>query len=232
MKTVDFLLSRGSSIHDRDLSDQTPLHHACDWNYPDIVDQLLKKGADVNTADAQGLSAFLVAAGWGREITLDLIMSKRLAMSVTDVQGNNVFHISAACGHSSVIKMIISKYPAESFKLLISRNMFGWTPLDFSIRCGHYKTTTVLTKAILSNSLSNKESKNFTHIRFNIVDNSELDFSERYMSRFVDPDSDMAIFRIPRCKWYIQSPGKDEYELVRKYVHKHDKTLSSLNAKT
>lgn len=232
IKVVELLLSRGSSVHERDMAEQSPLHHACDWDHLDIASSLLKKGADVNATDNHGFTPFLVAAGWGREATLELLLTKNVDVTKTDDQGNNVFHICAACGRVNVMKIIINMFLEKSLLLLLSRNTSGWTPLDFSVRCGHFKATRVLIKTILKNHGLQKDGKSFIHTRFNIIDKSDLDFSEKYLYRFVDPDSDLPMFRIPRCKWYIQSPGKEEYELVRQYVHKFDERLRAVNAKT
>lgn len=232
-KTVSLLLSRGSSAMEVDMSEQTPLHHACDWNYQEIVDLLLKRGAEVNATDDHGFTPFLVAVGWGREAILELLFGKKVNVLAMDDQQNNVFHICGATGRANIIQTILKRYADESSRLLVSKNLYGWTPLDFSVRCGHLETTKILVAEILKgHRVAKKETKTFVHTRFGIVSREDLEFKEQFLNRFVDEHSDMTSFRIPRCKWFIQSPGKEEYEQVRQFISRFDDKLKTLQAMT
>lgn len=231
-KKVALVLSNGSCVEERDLAEQTPLHHACDWNYPELVQLLLKKGADVNAADDHGFTPFLVAAGWGREIIVELLLSKKVKIRATDSQGNNVFHICGASGQANVMKTLIQVYSQESLPLLLAKNLWGWTPLDFSTRCGHFEATKVLVYAVVKYTTAKVDTTSFIHMRFNIIPKEDLDLKERYLCRFVDQNSDRACFRIPRCKWYIQSPGKEEYDNVLQFINKYEDKLRARHAKS
>ncbi|KAH3747742.1 hypothetical protein DPMN_182172 [Dreissena polymorpha] len=234
MKSIQLLLAenanRSSSVNERDMSEGTPLHHACDWGHLEVVEYLLKKDGDVNMTDENGFSPFLIAAGWGREDVMKALLTRPVNPLIVDNQKNNVLHICGATGREGIINMLLEKFPDEMQRLVMLRNSYGWTPIDFSYRCGHYKTTKVLVKQILKLSTprslhSLSDPQTFVHTRFSVVRKEFFNFQERNLCRFIDENSDMPIFRIPRCKWHIHSSGKDEFYKTTEYVNKHEEKL-------
>ena len=58
---ASFLLTQGAAYDDPDSSNNTPLHYACAYGYPDMIDLLLTAGADPNSSNSWKLSPTAVA---------------------------------------------------------------------------------------------------------------------------------------------------------------------------
>lgn len=232
LKTVTLLLTSGASVDDRDATQQTPLHHACDWNNIEVVKILLKKSADVNAKDGLGFTPFLVAAGWGRETIMEHLLTKRVDVLAMDDQENNVLHICAANGQAKIIKMLMTKYPVEMDSILIARNRHGWTPLDFSLRCGHLSATKLLIQTILKKTNLKTQPKTFVHTRFFVVKLEDFNVDEKFQYRFLDDSLGRTCFQMPRCNWFIQAGNRDEYEEVRTFALKYESKLRQCLAKS
>ncbi|WAR10173.1 EHMT2-like protein [Mya arenaria] len=236
LKNVQLLLSSGSSVDDRDGSQQTPLHHATDWNNIEVIKVLLKKNADVNARDALGFTPLLVAAGWGRETALELLVARRPNVLAMDDQENTILHITAANGRTAVMKMMFDKYPKEMESILIARNRHGWTPLDFALRCGHLGVTRLLISTILRKTGlkadARTSSRTFVHTRFFVVKLEDFSADERYQYRFLSEGVGRTCFQMPRCTWFIQAGNRDEYEEVRLFALKYENKLRQCLAKS
>ncbi|XP_060560651.1 serine/threonine-protein phosphatase 6 regulatory ankyrin repeat subunit C-like [Ruditapes philippinarum] len=213
------------------MNDQSPLHHACDWNRVETVKLLLQKGADVNTKDTSGLSPFLVAAGWGRDEIMQMILAKRVDPLSVDEFEHNFLHICAANGRTGVMNAVMSRFPNEIKPILIARNKYGWTPLDFAIKCGHLGVTKLLVRTILQIDKQKPGHKAFVHTRFNIVKPEDLGQNEKFLQRFVDIDLEKVCFQIPRGKWYIEAGTQDDYDKVVHFVSKYEDRLKLRFAK-
>ncbi|XP_052812730.1 uncharacterized protein LOC128240236 isoform X1 [Mya arenaria] len=242
VKTVQHLLSCGepgcgSSVTERDLAEGTPLHHACDAGHMDVIQILLKRDASVNAPDEQGMTPFLVAVGWGREEVLQTLLTKKVNPLHVDDHKNNMLHICGATGHDVVMKILVKNFPDVIQKLAIARNVYGWTPLDFSFRLGHLQVTKILVAQVLKVSTprslaSLSDSKTFVHTRFSIARREEFDFLEPSTCRFVWASGQNAVYRVPRCRWHIEAAVPEEYEETRKFVAKHEEKLRWCLAKT
>lgn len=232
LKTVSLLLMSGASVYDRDLNDQSPLHHACDWNRVETAKLLLQKGADVNTKDTSGLSPFLVAAGWGRDEILQMLLAKRVDPLAVDEQENTFLHICAANGRTAAMRAVINMHPDDIQPILNARNKYGWTPLDFAIKCGHLGVAKILVRSILQVDIYKPGHKTFVHTRFNVVKPEDLDNKERCFHRFVDLNSERTCFQIPRGKWFIESGNKEDYEKVTNFVSRYEDRLKLRHAKS
>lgn len=64
--TLRLLLSRGASVHTRDVWGYTPLYLAAFKGTPDAVGVLLQAGSDVNRADSSGQTPLMALARWGQ----------------------------------------------------------------------------------------------------------------------------------------------------------------------
>ncbi|KAL4217513.1 hypothetical protein ACF0H5_023962 [Mactra antiquata] len=231
LKTVMLLLTSGASVDDRDATQQTPLHHACDWNNIEVVKILLKKHADVNARDGLGFTPLLVAAGWGRETIVELLLPKRVNPLVMDDQENTILHICAANGQAKVIRMLLVKFPKEMESLLIFRNRHGWTPLDFALRCGHLDATKLLIGVILKTPNLKTQSRTFVHTRFFVVKLEDFNVDEKFQYRFLDENNIRTCYQMPRCNWFIQAGTRDEYEAVRSFSTRYESKLRQCLAK-
>jgi len=212
------------------MAENTPLHHAVDVGNVEMVEALIKKNADVNAKDGQGLTSFALAVGWGRVAVLEALLEKRISVLATDDQKNNVLHICGATGHEEILKILHKRFPDVINKLVTAKNAYGWTPLDFSFRCGHLEVTKILVALVLKASPPpsykiRADSQTFVHTRFSLTRKDELNFKESSTCRFVHADSDRTIYRVPRCKWYIQVADKDEYEETRRHVVRFEEKL-------
>lgn len=230
--TVSLLLENGASVYDRDLNDQSPLHHACEWNRVDTVKLLLQKSADINTRDTSGMSPFLVAAGWGRVDIIEMLLSKRVDPFTVDEQENTLLHICAANGRTDVMRKIIKNFPWDIIPILVARNRYGWTPLDFAMKCGHLGVTKLLVRTILQNDAQKPGHRSFVHSRFNVVKLESLNKEEACLHRFVDLDSENVCFQVPRGKWYVQAGNTDDYDKVTHFVSRYEDRLKLRFAKS
>lgn len=232
LKTVMLLLTSGASVNDRDATQQTPLHHACDWNNIEVVKILLKREADVNAKDSLGFTPFLVAAGWGRETIIDLLLTKKVDPLAMDDQENTVLHICAANGQANIMKTLLTKFPKEMESLLIFRNRHGWTPLDFALRCGHLNATKLLIQTVMKAKDLKTQPRTFVHTRFFVVKLEEFNIDEKFQYRFLDESQRKTCFQMPRCNWFIQAGNRDEYEEVRLFSSKYENKLRQCLAKS
>ena len=66
LKTVQALLNclLPSTLDERDLEENTPLHVACRYNRVDIAQFLLDKGADVTARNARKMTCLEIAIEW------------------------------------------------------------------------------------------------------------------------------------------------------------------------
>ena len=232
LKTVTLLLNSGASVEDRDATQQTPLHHACDWNNIEVVKILLKKNADVNARDSLGFTPFLVAAGWGRETIMELLITKKVNPLAVDEQENTVLHICAANGQTRALKIAMERFPKEMNSILIARNRHGWTPLDFALRCGHLGATKLLIQAVLKTNTLKSNHRTFVHTRFYVVRLEDFDVTEKYQYRFLNENLERTCFQMPRGNWFIQAGNRDEYEEVRLFTMKYENKLRQCLAKS
>ncbi|KAL4217512.1 hypothetical protein ACF0H5_023961 [Mactra antiquata] len=233
IKTVNVLLDAGASIYDRDLNDQTPLHHTCDWNQIEIAKLLVSNGADINTRDTTGLSPFLVAAGWERLELLDFFLARKVNAFTVDEQDNNVLHICAANGRTMAIRKILNILAEEMATCLTARNKYGWTPLDFAMRCGHLGVAKVLVRTILRQDQKKVgHIRTFNHMRFNVMKKEDFNKNEKFSSRFVDLTKDGEYFQVPKCKWFVHAGSKQDYDKVSLFVAKYDDRLRKRYAKS
>jgi ankyrin repeat protein len=227
------LLTSGASVNDRDATQQTPLHHACDWNNIEVVKILLKRQADVNAKDTLGFTPLLISAGWGRETIIDLLLAKKVDPLAMDDQENNVLHICAANGKASIISKLLTAFPKEMNSILIARNRHGWTPLDFALRCGHLNATKLLIQTVLlvKPTILKTQPRTFVHTRFFVVKLDDFNVDEKYQYRFLEEGTGKTCFQMPRCNWFIQAGNRDEYEEVRLFSMKYENKLRQYLAK-
>lgn len=94
---IDLLVSKGFSVHDKDVNGQTPLHLAAREGKLDVLKALLDKGADVNSCDDGGNTA-LHNCAW--PLCADLLVSQ--GSNVNICNGKGMTPIQCACELSAV----------------------------------------------------------------------------------------------------------------------------------
>lgn len=72
---IEPLLEAGADVYQQDDLKQTPLHWACQQNFPRGVEMLLRGGADVNARDVYGGTPLHYAASKGSHTIIQLLLS-------------------------------------------------------------------------------------------------------------------------------------------------------------
>ena len=122
-EVVDYLLSNGARVHDRDERHRTALHFAASNNSLDLLRILLGAGACLNDEDWDGLTPLHCAAQSGRTETVNFLIDKggnanrptRTTSSLQNQHLRNDFeratplHFAAQNGHNDTVKVLLQK---------------------------------------------------------------------------------------------------------------------------
>ena len=115
-EVVDYLLSNGARVHDRDVKHRTALHFAASNNCIDVLKLLLGAGACLNDEDWDGLTPLHCAAQSDRTETVNFLIDKGGdANRPTRATGRNDFeratplHFAAQNGHNDTVKVLLEK---------------------------------------------------------------------------------------------------------------------------
>lgn len=100
---AELLLGAGADVNVCRVSNGwTPLHHACDKNYIDIVDMLLKRHAQLDCRSLVGETPMHKAAASGFTEPIELLLEHRASIDPTNQDGEQPIHTAAQAGKKEV----------------------------------------------------------------------------------------------------------------------------------
>lgn len=143
---VRLLLDKGTPIDALCASGTTPLHHAVQHGYVDIVGLLLERGADIHTLDMRGSNALIYAAAgipWGPDGTYvsqgdrgttdnmlhiaELLLGRGANINAQDADDRTPMHHAVLAGGMAMVTLLLG------FKPNLSLVDSGWrTPVEIA----------------------------------------------------------------------------------------------------
>ncbi len=110
LKVTDTLLSNGAEIEIKDVQGKTPLHHACEKGYMDMVHLLTNRGAsmEARTLKDERTPVQLACLKGHLDITIYLITC---GANVTAKDGTNqtLLHMASSKGLHDIVQMCITQ---------------------------------------------------------------------------------------------------------------------------
>lgn len=114
----------------------TPLHHAVDLEFSEVVELLVNSfSADVNlrTRDSNQWTALHIASFWGHsELVVLLLQCENLNINALDSQRRTALHLAANCGHSDIVRLLLSEGAKSNLLSAASEK-----PYDLAHKSGH-----------------------------------------------------------------------------------------------
>ena len=104
---IDFLLSQGVLVDERDGYGNTALHYAAESGNTTITELLLLRGADTNIKNLRQKTPFTYAAGSGDKATMRIFLSKGLDVNEPVGMYGNALHQACICGLKDIVQMLL-----------------------------------------------------------------------------------------------------------------------------
>eukprot|EP00744_Colponema_vietnamica_P015068 GILI01021103.1.p1 GENE.GILI01021103.1~~GILI01021103.1.p1 ORF type:complete len:525 (-),score=38.02 GILI01021103.1:342-1790(-) len=139
LDTVDFLLTNGATINQRDSFGYMPLHWAAANGTVQTISYLIKNGADLNAASKRGSTPLMFAIRNYNEVGIELLLSCGANINARGTDGKTPMHVAAAYGHVRMIQEL-SLRGASVDDLTIS----GMTPIHIAARHGEFEAVQAL----------------------------------------------------------------------------------------
>ena len=111
-----------------DISGNTPLHLAAQWDYLDIVSDLIEQGADVNTHNKEGFTPIHYAAKNNSSEVCLILANNSALIDARDSYGNTPLHTAVSWESVQAAKFLL--FRGANVHL---RNLSGNTPLHTAV---------------------------------------------------------------------------------------------------
>lgn len=106
-EAVDFLVSRGARVNEKDVTSFTPLHYAVVHQKLKAAYVLLSMGADPNIQDKLGKTPLMYAIlARDRRCVYYILATHKVDFSLVDSEGNSVFSLLREVGDSDITNLI------------------------------------------------------------------------------------------------------------------------------
>ena len=125
VELVNFLISRGYDVMDKDSNGQTVLHNACDTGNVELVQYLVENYSYMLTIrDKEGQTPYLVTGFSGSVDLVKFLVSRGCDVTDKDSGGWTVFHYACQGGKLKLAQYLVEKYP----DILTIRDKTGQSP--------------------------------------------------------------------------------------------------------
>ncbi|EAY01306.1 ankyrin repeat protein, putative [Trichomonas vaginalis G3] len=104
--TAELLIKAGANVNSTDENNQTPLHHAAQDGYLDVVEILLKSGAKVNATDNQKQTPLHIAAGNGQVDVCKALLDAGAEVKALDIGRRSPEMLARRNDHIAVTSLI------------------------------------------------------------------------------------------------------------------------------
>ncbi|PHH75993.1 hypothetical protein CDD80_1894 [Ophiocordyceps camponoti-rufipedis] len=147
---IKLFLDRGADMNVRDIYGLTVLHTAAIFQVPSIIQLLSDQGADVNGRDKRDLTPLIVASSNGNVEAARLLIERGSSVDLTDDVERSALHGASDCGSVDTLRLLVQhgadaeardRYAPSTVE---ARDVFGLSPLWWSIRTGHPLVSEVL----------------------------------------------------------------------------------------
>ncbi|KAJ5153134.1 uncharacterized protein N7482_009612 [Penicillium canariense] len=153
------LLEHGFNPNIKDISEQTPLHHAAIHGYPECARILLDAGADLNSADNENLTPSSWALFRGHANVLALLLDRGATIDIRLIDEESPLGMAARIGRKELVNLLLERNaPVDG-----PGNGFPGTPLAWAARCGHESIVTQLLEAGADVQATTDEGQNALH---------------------------------------------------------------------
>ncbi len=137
---VEYLLSKGALIDQRNISNRTPLMIALQSNAPDVVNVLLQHGANVNATDGLSSTPLMLAAAYSEVPQVNIIkdlITRGAQINIQDNEGMTPLLYAVKTGNTPVVKYLLTLPTID----IHAKNKQGQTALALAYE-GFEKTNT------------------------------------------------------------------------------------------
>lgn len=130
-KSIDFLLSHGFSIEEKNNRGETPLHGASKEGMLKNVEALINHGANIAATTMDRVTPLHAAANAGKADVVITLLEKGCNGSAVTSSGSTILHIAAFFGYRDLLKCLLERQ--EIIQLLEVGDIDGKTPLHSSM---------------------------------------------------------------------------------------------------
>lgn len=124
-RTVEILLKEGHDVNEVDKYGRTPLIHACEKGYHDMVTLLIDRKANINSQEKRyGKTALISASMTGDEKLLATLLEKGADINIVDKFGKSALYCAIELHHKSIALALLAGCANTD-----SRNEVGRTAL-------------------------------------------------------------------------------------------------------
>jgi|GEM_PF-3311205 len=134
------LIHKGAVITTRDSMGTTPLHEAGRNGMKNVAKMLIARGADINAGDKSGWTPLHEAAGKKNHKLIKILLENNADANAVNEDGNLPLHL--ACCENNIISVLYLVRATGKFINL--KNIFGKTPLFYSVRLGSVPASALL----------------------------------------------------------------------------------------
>jgi len=129
---VEYLISNGALINDKDANGLTPLIYACKNGQIDVVSFLIDSGAIIDEQDRHGLTALMYAAKFGHCEVISYLLERGADIHARSDNGSSAL-IYAAMNNQKGTTTLLLKYGLN----INEKSGGGWTVLMHASRAGN-----------------------------------------------------------------------------------------------
>jgi ankyrin repeat protein len=122
---VEFLISKGANVNEKDNVGQTPLYCAAKAGRKEIVEILIKNGADVNIQAESSRPVLFWPICNGHKEIVELLMTNGAEINVTDDNGRTPVHWANTYNQQTILQLLIN-----------AKGRDGKTPLHWAVEHG------------------------------------------------------------------------------------------------
>ncbi len=133
-KIVEFLLTNGAKVSERDNDERMPLELAAFGEYKEIVEILIKNKADVNDNNSKGITPLMIAIVDKNEKIVKLLLECGAdPNTMVDESRWTCLHLSTHVGDEALVRLLLCQ---QGIKINV-RSDDGKTPLYVAVEQGH-----------------------------------------------------------------------------------------------
>ena len=164
-KVLEILNNPNININYRNENGWSALHYACDEGNLKIVEILIKANIDINLKNNDKKTSLHISAFRGYFDITKLLIENGADLNALDNEKNLPIHLCASNGHNELLSYLLEK----KFTYILSKNLYGNTPLDLA---KNKETKAILEKYIkllLSTPQKRKNSNAYNSNKKNLI---------------------------------------------------------------
>ena len=106
-EAVQFLISLGVNVNNRNSAGRTALMLACAARHEEVVQTLLSAGSKVNIQDNAGHTALIFACVSGSLVVIRSLLSAKADPNLQNRNGNTAMHLACSMGNTELVNLLV-----------------------------------------------------------------------------------------------------------------------------